>query len=117
MRRPRAHILYLFINFPLVFFCKIGVTGRSAVKRARQVDKAAPGIPIPVFLLVAPFCAYELEQFLHRLMDGLSVRYYRGDGSTEWFFIIAAIPALALMALGWMGWGWLVYSLYKMIVQ
>lgn len=109
----KAHILYLFINFPFIWLCKIGITRRSAARRARQVDKSAPGIPIPVFILFAPFFAYYIEQFLHRLMDGLNIRYYKGDGSTEWFFILAALPALAVMVLGWMGWWWVTEFAYN----
>lgn len=108
-----AHILYLFVNFPLVWFCKIGITRKSARRRAKQVDRAAPGIPIPVFILFAPFLAYPIEQALHWMMDGLNMRYYKGDGSTEWFFILAALPALAVMALGWLGWLGLIVWLWK----
>lgn len=110
-----AHILYLFVNFPMIWFCKIGITRKSAKRRAKQVDRAAPGTPIPVFILFAPFLAYPIEQGLHWLMDGLNFRYYRGDGSTEWFFILAALPALAVMALGWLGWWALVVYISSII--
>lgn len=56
-----AHILYLFINFPMIWFCKIGITRKTAKGRARQVDRAAPGTPIPIFILFAPFMAYPIE--------------------------------------------------------
>lgn len=112
-----AHILYLFVNFPLVIFCKIGITRKSARRRAKQVDRAAPGVPIPIFILFAPFCAYPLEQLLHWLMDGLNVRYYKGDGSTEWFFILAAIPALAFMLVGWLAWAALIYVVWTQVTQ
>ena len=110
--RSNAHILYLFVNFPLVWFCKIGITRKSAKRRARQVDRAAPGMPIPIFILFAPFLAYPIEQGLHWLMDGLNFRYYKGDGSTEWFFILAALPALAVMALGWLLWLAVIYKVW-----
>ncbi len=92
--------LYLLINFPLIIFVKIGITGKSASARAKGLDKSVPGLPIPIFFCIVPG-AYHIEQWLHRNLSGLSVRYYSKDGSSEWFWIIAAPFALAAMGLIW----------------
>lgn len=113
--RSKAHILYLFVNFPLIWFCKIGITRKSAKGRAKQVDRAAPGTPRVAFILVAPLIAYQLEQLIHWVIDGLNWRYYRGDGSTEWFIFPAHFVAFAFMATGWMGWWALIVYILSII--
>lgn len=92
--------LYLLINFPLIVFVKIGITGKSAAARARGLDKSVPGIPVPIFFCIVPG-AYHIEQWLHKSLSSLSVRYYSSDGASEWKWIIAAPFALAVMGLIW----------------
>lgn len=98
-------VMYLMINLPLVFFVKIGITGKSASKRAKGLNRSVPGLPIPIFFCVIPG-AYYLEQWLHRSLSGLSVRYYSGDGGSEWFWILAAPFALAVMIGIWVAEYW-----------
>jgi hypothetical protein len=93
-------VLYLMINFPLVIFVKIGITGVGASKRAKQVDEAAPGVPIPIMIMVLPF-VYQVEQFLHAIFSPLRVSYYKGDGHTEWFLAVAGIPVFWLGVKYW----------------
>lgn len=100
------------INIPLVVFVKIGITGHSAKRRAAGLNRSVPGLPIPIFFCVVPG-AYHVEQWLHRLCSGLSVRYYSGDGGSEWFWILAAIPALGLMAAIWVLEFWAFGQLYN----
>lgn len=100
-------VLYLMIHFPMIWFVKIGITGRTATARAADIDEAVFGFPIPVFVLIVPE-AYFFEQMLHSLCAPLNVRFYRGDGSSEWFFILAAVPALLFMLAGWMFYAWLI---------
>lgn len=100
------------INIPLVIFVKIGITGVGASKRAKQVDEAAPGMPVPIMIMVLPFC-YEIEQFLHGLFSFLRVSYYKGDGHTEWFLFIAGIPVLWLGVKYW----FLVWWLFERLIN
>lgn len=95
-------ILYLMVHFPFVIFVKIGITGKSAKRRARQIDRAVFGFPVPVMVMFLPNVR-GFEQALHRMFSGLSVRFYRGDGSTEWFLIPAGLPVFAMGVLYWWG--------------
>jgi len=95
-----GRILYLMIHFQAIIFCKIGITGKSAGARAKGLDRAMIGFPVPVFFCVVPG-AYHIEQWLHRNLKPLSAKFYSGDGSSEWFLILAAPFALAAMLLIW----------------
>lgn len=93
-------VWYLMVNFPLVCFVKSGITGGNAFDRAKQIDRDAPGWPIPVFFVVT-FFHYELEQWSHRAFKSLSVRYYKGDGHTEWFWLPAGVFIILVQAALW----------------
>lgn len=98
--------LYLFINFPLVVFCKIGITNGKPSKRARQVDRAMPGVPIPVFAVIIPFPAF-WESILHNICRPVRAAWlYKGDGHTEVFWIPAAAVALVFMCAVWGLYAW-----------
>jgi len=62
-----------------------------------QIDRSAPGWDFIIFALPIPF-AWQVEQFTHRICAPFRVRFW-GSGRTERFFIIAAIPAIALSLL------------------
>jgi hypothetical protein len=103
MSRPHPFmpgIWYLMINIPLLIFVKSGITGNTARKRAKQVSKAAPGIAIPIFF-VPTFFSWELEQWSHRTLRTINVRYYRGDGHTEWFLLPAIFLIIPAMVCVW----------------
>ena len=100
-----GHILYLTVNFPLIFFWKIGI-GYDAWARAKQVDRAVFGITIPIMILFLPG-AFSVEKDLHRHFSFLNVRYYKGDGYQEWFWFPVAPIVFALMVSGWLGYIWL----------
>jgi len=100
-------ILYLMVHFPLIFFVKIGITGRTAAARARDIDEAVWGFPIPVCIVIVPG-AYMWEQMLHGLCRPLGVRFYDGDGSSEWFWFVAAVPALCFMLAVWGFYFWII---------
>lgn len=89
--------LYVFWNLPYFLVVKIGIGG-DMWKRRRQVDKSAKGIDIPIWFIYIPF-AYQLEQFIHSIMDFCHISGFGGSGHTERFFIIAAIPAIILSLL------------------
>lgn len=98
--------LYLFINFPLVVFCKIGITKGTPSKRARQVDRAMPGVPVPIFAVLLPFPAF-FESILHNVCRPVRAAWlYKGDGHTEVFWIPAAVVALVFMACIWLFYIW-----------
>lgn len=88
--------LYVMVHFPFLIFTKIGITGKTVKGRAAQIDEAVFGFPIPIMVVFIPFC-YAIEQFLHTLFSPLNVRFYRGDGHTEWFLAPAGI------FVGWLG--------------
>lgn len=86
------HVLYILPN-PFVF--KLGIGG-SWQKRMQGISGTMPGFVIPIFLVWLPF-AYQIEQWMHRKMKRFGVRYI-GSGKTEWFFIIAIMFALPILA-------------------
>ena len=100
-------ILYLMVHLPFVWWVKIGITGRTPVARANDIDKAMFGFPVPVCMVVVPG-AYIWEQMLHRICRRVQRRFYDGDGSSEWFLFVAAIPALVFMLAVWGLYAWLV---------
>lgn len=113
--RKSAHtgwILYVMIHVPYLVFCKIGITGVSIRGRAKQVDRAVFGFPVPVFFCIVPFGAKWIETALHDLMAGFSARFYRGDGSSEWFWFPAGIIAVLFCASVWVVQGLMFYLLY-----
>lgn len=97
-----GYILYLMVHVPWVIFWKIGI-GYDAFKRAKQVDRAMFGFPFPVMVLFIPG-AYYVEQALHRQFSFFSVRFYEGDGASEWFLIVVAPIVFLLMVSGWLGY-------------
>lgn len=94
-------ILYLMVHFPFFWWWKIGITGVGAISRAKWIDKAVFGFPIPILVLWLPG-AYHLEQWLHRRLSPMSVDFYRGDGHTEWFwFPAAALTTPPMLGIWW----------------
>lgn len=100
-------VLYMMIHFPFLWWVKIGITGRTAEKRASDIHRAVFGFPIPVFVVILPGAHY-WEQFLHGLCRPLQARFYRGDGASEWFWFPAAVPALVFMLIVWAFYFWLI---------
>jgi hypothetical protein len=98
------HIVYMLIHVPCVWRVKIGITGRSSKERAKQVSRAMPGVAIPVGILFVPFFAKPVEQAMHYFFQPLQTRFYRGDGSTEWFYILVAPVFYGLMWLHLVAW-------------
>jgi hypothetical protein len=120
-RKPKRHHSlfgwwYIMINFPLVIFVKSGITGGKVEQRAKQVDRAAPGIPVPIFAVWMPL-HYNMEQFSHRLFSFLRFRYYKGDGHSEWFLLPAAAGIIPLMMLIWVVEIWLLMFLFGWLVS
>lgn len=112
----KHHILYLFINIPLITFVKIGVTGKgkaTTAGRAKQVSRAAPGIAFPIGIMFIPFFARPVEQALHMINAPIRARFYKGDGSTEWFWLPAAVPYYILMLLHFQAWMWVAQIILK----
>lgn len=93
-------LLYVMIHVPFFWWCKIGITGKTSRHRAKQIDRAVFGFPIPVFILIMPG-AYHFEQWLHRALSGLRVRFYKGDGASEWFWLPAGLVAIGLASGVW----------------
>lgn len=102
-------VLYLMLHVPAVCFCKIGITGKSAAKRAKGLDRAMLGFPVPIFFCIVPG-AYHIEQWLHGSLRGLRAKFYHGDGASEWFWVLAAPFALAVMAGIWTAEAALAYA-------
>ena len=95
---PAPQWVYVCIQFPFIFLCKIGIGG-NWIRRTTDISKSSPGFLIPVFLVYIPL-AYQIEQWLHRKLRRLNVGF-RGSGRTEYFIVFAAafaIPVLALVA-------------------
>lgn len=112
----KHHICYLFANFPYLIFLKIGKGGKgdaTLISRVRQVSRAAPGFSIPIGVMFIPFFAGHVEKFLHMINDPIRARFYRGDGSTEWFWLPAAVPYYILMLLHFQAWMWVAQMILK----
>jgi hypothetical protein len=74
-----------------------------------------PGVAIPVGILFIPFLAHPVEQALHSLFQPLQTRFYRGDGSTEWFLILVAPVFYGFMWLHMVAWWWVLRLIFKTI--
>lgn len=98
-----GHILYLMIHIPFVWWVKVGITGKTAQSRAKQIDRAVFGFPLVVMAVPIPW-AYLIEQDLHRRFHWLNCRFYRKDGSTEWFWFPVAAIVLPFMLAIWAGY-------------
>ncbi len=99
MRKSKGGwVLYLLIHIPFFWWVKIGITsvGIGAAKRAKNLDKAMFGFPVPIFFVVVPN-AYGIEQTLHHWFRRFNCKWYSKDGSSEWFWFPVAIPTLAIM--------------------
>ncbi len=107
-----GHLLYVMVHFPLLVFWKIGITGVSVRGRAKQVDRAVWGWPIPVFFCVVPFGAKWVETALHDLMAGFSAQFYKGDGHKEWFWFPAGFIAILFCASVWVVQAIVIYLVY-----
>ena len=92
-------ILYVMVHAPCFWWIKIGITGKSTRKRAAGINREMWGIPIPVVGIPIPFAKYH-EAMLHRHCRRLNVRFYKGSGYSEWFWLPAIVPALIVM-IGW----------------
>jgi hypothetical protein len=84
--------LYLYINFPIFFLVKIGISG-DYKRRAKQVNSSTFGWTVPVFAVKIPY-AFQCEQAMHKLFNGFNIRY---GGSKEWFLLPVAPAAIAIM--------------------
>lgn len=98
-------MIYLQLNIPFLFWVKIGYTGLFSLKqRTRQVDKDTPGVLIPIPLVIVPGALY-IEKQMHRWLGKyapfLKIRFYRGDGKTEWYWFPAAILPVGFAAATW----------------
>ena len=102
----------MLLHVPCIWRVKIGITGRSSKERAKQVSRAAnrrkliKGVALPIGIMFIPFFAHPVEQALHSLFQPLQTRFYRGDGSTEWFLILVAPVFYGLMWLHLVAWWW-----------
>lgn len=85
--------VYVLLYVPQIWMVKIGYSGSSVTNRAKSVSKAVFGIALPVAFMVIPF-AWHVEQFAHSLFQGLRVRFYKSEGSTETFIFPAHIAVL-----------------------
>ena len=94
--------VYLMLHIPFVFFVKIGITTKTASRRAAQINRAMFGFPVPIMVIFVPN-ARGVEAAWHRLCADLSVRFYKGDGHTEWFWIPAGVPVFGVGVLYWWG--------------
>jgi len=92
-------ILYVMVHFPGIWWWKVGITGKSASERSKGIDRAVWGRPIPIMITVIPGGAYQLEQFIGFIIEPFHTRFYKGDGSTEWFWFIGGFIAFLILLL------------------
>ena len=102
-RNPKSGwLLYCMIGVPWFWWVKIGIThvGIGALKRAFDVGKAFVGFPFPIMIVPIPG-AYYFEQATHRNLKGISFKFYKGDGASEWFWFPAAFFIIPVMLVIW----------------
>lgn len=109
------HIVYMLLHIPCVWRVKIGITGRSYKARAKQVSRAFVGIAVPVGIIFVPFFAKQIEDAFKFFFKPLKTRFYRGDGSTEWFLILVAPVFYGLMWLHLVVWLEVLRLIFKTI--
>ena len=107
---------YIMINFPLVFLIKVGETSINVKGRAKEVDRKAPGIPIPIFFVWCPFNR-EMEHLSHALLRPIRVDYYKGDGHREWFLLPGALIVIPMMCAVWAAEIWLLCFVGALIIS
>lgn len=91
--------LYLFINIPYIWKCKIGIS-RNVARRRKNVNQTTPGLVLPVWVVFIPF-AERLEGQLHRFFSCFNSPFRYGSGRSEWFFTLPVLP-LAWLLLNFM---------------
>lgn len=97
-------LLYCMVHVPLIWKFKVGITSLSigAKRRARAIDRAVFGFPVPIMVVPIPFGAYKVEQEMHRIMRPFQTRFYKGDGGSEWFNIVPLFFAVPVMLCIWL---------------
>lgn len=94
-------MIYVLWNFPRLWVCKIGITRIGRMKqRRKEIDKPAPGIVFPVFIIPI-FGAIYIEKEMHRMCRMLKWKFYDGDGCEEWFLLPAAIVPILFGCMVW----------------
>jgi hypothetical protein len=88
--------LYIMVHIPFLLIIKIGIS-KNTKKRRKQISDSVPGFVVPIFCLPLLY-AQEIEQWLHKSLAWMNVPFV-GSGKTEYFFILAIIPALITMIL------------------
>jgi hypothetical protein len=115
------HIVYMLLHVPCIWRVKIGITGRSSKERASEVTRAVkrktvmPGRVLPIGIMFIPFFAKPVEQSFHFVFFLLKTRFYKGDGSTEWFYILVAPVFYGLMWLHLVVWLEVLRLIFKTI--
>jgi len=72
---------------------KIGISKRQLSSRTREVSKAIKSDAYVVFACPLIF-AYVWEQLLHIVYKPLNANMGKGDGHSEWFWLIAPITPI-----------------------
>lgn len=88
--------LYVFVNFPMLFLCKVGIS-KDAERRARDVSKSIPGRAVILFAGKVWF-AYPIEQAIHRAGKALNVPFM-GSGKTEWFWLPVGLITIFIILI------------------
>lgn len=95
-------LLYCLIHIPCIWRFKVGITSLhiGAKKRAKGIDKAMFGFPVPIMVLPIPG-AYHIEQEMHRILRQWQTNFYKGDGHTEWFILAPLFFTVPIMLAVW----------------
>ena len=82
--------IYLFINIPFLWKCKIGIS-QNVKQRRKSVSESTPGYVLPVWVVFVPF-ADGLEKSMHGFFGSFRSPFRRGSGRSEWFMTIPVLP-------------------------
>ena len=91
--------VYLFINVPFIWKCKIGISQNVKIRR-KYISKSTPGWVLPIWIVFIPF-ADGLEKSLHGFFGFFRSPFREGSGRSEWFLTLPVLP-LAWLIINFM---------------
>ena len=113
----KMKFVYLFINFPFIWKCKIGIS-KDVRSRRKNISKTTPGVVLPIWMVYIPN-ADGLEKTMHGFFKAFRSPFRKGSGKSEWFMTFPVLP-LAWLIMNFMFvvyWGPIIYGIWWLVQQ